>query len=826
MATFCGSGLYVIGMSKSDQRKNLRGSRQWYWTKDVNASNSNCQIYDNDIRYICDVDYYLDMPDLLVKETKPILLYTVVPETAVSVSEDDTSFYFNRQGELETFVAGSGKYKHSLWDYAHDSLLAVKRNVMGFPTKAVAFSIERKQVGKHRQLILLTPIREFGLLTAALATYLLEHVPLKRFNPITRNGVEEFVRFNVHTSGETLVTIARPSTWACATVPASVDDGIATVARLSTTKLMLPTTASWLGKGENDDDRLRLRVGAAVLTDYHRSGIKNIAPTVYPVARAVRAYQYKPSTFDQEARPKLEAFMSPLVHGAFTPIFNKAGEEQCVDGRINKLKGPEPKPHRFTDECIEEFAQLVVGFEVLAPSPHEVLAEKQKRASQVLSLLRAVLMGPYRDRKLKCHGKGEAYGDVKDPRNISEYNDGDKLDMGKIATALSAYLKRFAWYGPGKTPEEIAQRVVDCLANATFANVSDFERMDGTITHKIREVDRAVCMKAFANNRAEVNEILKTNVNNKGYLPQGTTFEQGPSHGSGCSATSVFQTLRAAYCSYLAYRRTTKSNGAFYSPEEAFEKIGIHTGDDGLDPDLPVNNHKWAAEKLGLRLEACVVNRGHRGVNFLARYYSAEVWTGSPNSMCDVKRQLAKFHTTLRLPENVKAEAKLVEKAMSYVATDGNTPVIGELCKKVLLLSDYRPSVPLGVGTWWGKFEQSCQYPNENVGGWMDVEFETLFPEFDRSLFTNWLDSIKQATQLLSPPLCAEPKPATATVVDVVVDGDVLFARRTDPESKQPEGPQVKTTTTMRRTPRPKQVKSGKCYKKVTETSNVRPAQK
>jgi len=578
-------------------------------------------------------------------------------------------------------------------------------------------------------------------------------------------------------------------------VPASVDACIETVARLGTTKLMLPTASSWIGAGTTDEEKLQKRAQAAVLTDYHRCKGGPSSVTVYPVAAAVRAYQYKPSEYDQEAKPKLEAFMSPFVHGAFTPIFNKAGEEQCVKGRINDLKQPEPKPCSFRDQCIEEFAELIVGSAVLAPFPYEHIEGKQKRAGQKLSLMKAVLYGPYRRRELKCHGKGEAYGDVKDPRNISEYNDADKLDMGMIATALSDHLKQFPWYAPGMTPLMIAERTSEVCSNAEFVNVSDFHRMDGTITYVLRNVDRAICMKAFANHRSQVNETLKTNVDNVEKLPNGTKFKQGPSHGSGCSATSVFQTCRAAFCSYLAYRHSVV-NGVKNSPEEAFAKIGIHNGDDGLDADLSVSDHKWAASKVGLKLEAQVVNRGHRGVNFLARYYSPEVWYGDLNSMCDVKRQLAKFHTAIRLPENVKPEAKLVEKCMSYVATDGNTPVIGEFCKSVLQLSEYRPSVPFGIGTWWGKFDQSVQYPNENVGGWMDVEFSELFSQFDRSVFNSWMDSVKQASDLLSPPLCAEPKPATATVVDVVVDGDVLSARSNSEtvEISNVPNPEIKDT--------------------------------
>jgi hypothetical protein len=771
VAQYCGAEVFVVGMSKTDQRKGLKGTRRWYWAKDVNADNRNDRPGDRDIRYLCDVDYYVDMPALLVQEAKPVLLYTVVPEEATSSGDDDTSFYFEEDGTLTTLVAGSGKYHHALWDYASDSFL-VHETTFGIPTRAIAYAVERKQIGKHRQVIILAPIREFLGLAAVLATYLLETKELKRFNPIQVGPTgEKFVRFNTMSpSGELLVTTARPGTSLSATVTQAQDDAVATANRLGTTSLMLPTTASWV----------KDRQEAAVLTDYHRSCGARAKLVVYPVERGVRAYQYKPQEFDCEAKPKLEAFMSPIVHGAFAPVANKAGEEACVEGRINSLRKAEPKPNNFRDRCMDEFANLIMQDVHLEPVCFEVVNAKQTSAAQQLSLRKAVLTGQFRRYILKCFIKAEAYPDVKDPRNISTYNDADKLDMATFALALAAHMKQFAWYGPGKKPKEIAERVAEICLNADFVNISDYHRMDGTISYTLRRVDRVVSMKAFTNHGAELNELLKTNVDNKGHLPNGTTFDQGPSHGSGCSATSLFQTLRAAFNAYLAFRHTAKQGGGTYNPDEAFAALGIHLGDDGLDGNLPVESHQWASRATGLILEAHIVRRGDRGVNFLARYYSQSVWTGLPDSMCDVKRQLSKFHTTVRLPANITPEQKFVEKATSYVATDGETPVIGTLCKKLLLLSSHSPRDIPGIGSWWSKFDASDQFPNRNVDGWMDVEFADQFPEFDRGQFDRWLDGSQTAQELLSAPLCAEPKAATPSKFDVVVDETVVLARPDD----------------------------------------------
>jgi hypothetical protein len=792
---YMGSSVFSIGMSKSDQRKQFRGTRQWYWAKDVHAENRIATPTQGDTLYLCDVDYYVDMPALLNDHFSPVLLYTVVPEEACSSNEDDTSFFFDTDANLVTRINGGGSYRHPLWDYGADSTLVVDW-MLCIPTSITSYAIERKQVAKHRQIVLITPIKRFHLVGAILAYFLLDSKPLCRFNPITKcpDG-SIFVRYNVQRNDGLYVTTARPESYVCATIPAGVDASIATVSRLGKTALMLPTTASWV----KDD-----RAAAAVLTEYFRVAAPCSHPYVFPVEKAVRSYQYKPDQYDQDAQPKLQAFMSPFIHAAFVPIANKAGEERCVEGRIDSLKKPEPNACRFRDKCLQEFTDIILDGINLEPVCYDVVADKQTSATQKQSLLKASLTGLYRKMILKCFIKAEAYLDVKDPRNISTYNDADKLDMAMFALSLSEHLKQFPWYGPGKTPLEIAERVTEICSDAAFVNISDYHRMDGTISGVMRQVDRVICMKAFANHRVKLNEILKSNYGNVGYLPEGTTFEQGTSHGSGCSATSLFQTLRSVFTAFLAFRRHSTNTCKNTNALEDFQKLGIHLGDDGVDAGLPISAHEWAAKRVGLIVEAHVVHRGERGVNFLARYYSPEVWNGSPDSMCDPKRQLSKFHTTIRLPAGVTPAEKLVEKAMSYVATDANTPIIGAFCTKALTMLSFKPTKLHGVGNWWSKFERSVQYPNENVQGWMDVEFSHHLPLFDRDLFKDWLEGATTVEELLSPPLCQGVLSPTAKH-DVVVDDEVLLfvqsaSQQAPIETNNTEGTQEKRETNKRNT--------------------------
>jgi len=770
-AAYCGSEIFSIEMSASDQRHGIRGTRQWYWAKDTKVHNTITTPRDSDIIYICDVDFYMDMPQFLVEHDQPVLLYTPVPEQASSIGEDDTTFFFNEKGEFVTFVSGGGTYTHHLWNYNTDSI-TVSCRPWYFPwmtTVYKTYAIERKQITKHRQVVLLSPIRKFTGIFAQLAEWIVKIQPLTRFDPlvVASNG-EKFIRFGVHKNTGTEVTIGRPNQHLSATVPATTFDAVCTVARTNVTRISKGTVESWL-----DQDK----PAAAMLTEYLLSTNSGPMPYVFPVSESVRKYDFKTRQVLTPGEAKLTPFMSPFIHAAYTPVPNKEGEERCVEGRIKSLRAPEPPANNFRDQCLEEFARLVVGDSILAPVEEHDVLRQQSSATQTASILRASMLGPFLKPVLKCFIKAEAYSGLKDPRNISTYNDKHKLDMSKFTMALAAHLKQFAWYGPGKTPKEIAERVADICSRAKVVNISDYHRMDGTISYVMRQVERIIFMRAFKYYRTQLNDLLEQNAGNIGYLPHGTTFDQGPSHGSGSPDTSVSQTLRATFTSYLGFRHSVDPDtGNYYTPEKAFKSLGIHLGDDGVDPDLSVASHQWAAEKVGLILEAAIVPRGNRGVNFLARFYSPNVWFGCPDSMCDVKRQLSKFHVSQNLPTGVTPVSKLVEKCMSYAATDGNTPVIGEYTNAVLDCVEFRPRKLAGVGSYWSRFNADTQFPNENVGGWMDVEFEIQLPNFDRQLFNNWLTSTKTATEFLRPPLCQEIETPAPAKRDVILDGDLVRA--------------------------------------------------
>lgn len=312
---------------------------------------------------------------MLSNEPVPTVLYGVVPEDAASNGKSDTSFYFEEDGSLTTLVSGGGTYNHMLWDYGADSLVVSR--MWPYP-RVVTYAVERKQVGYSRQIILLAPIKIFDGFSAIIAHFLIDGKRLERFQPVVETPSSTFIRFKCHKRSGTSVCTGRPGQTISATIPLELDNAIEAVSRLSKTNILLPTVESWLGSGAKQ--------AAALLTEYHREKTPAKMPTVFPVEVGVRGYSFEPRNYCQDNLPKLQSFMSPIVHGAFAPVADAAGERRCVEGRITSLSKKDPTFNSFVHQCMTEFVELVLDGQVLSPVCQDVVLEKQTGAAQ-LSLI-------------------------------------------------------------------------------------------------------------------------------------------------------------------------------------------------------------------------------------------------------------------------------------------------------------------------------------------------------------------------------------------------------------------------------------------------------
>jgi hypothetical protein len=315
----------------------------------------------------------------------------------------------------------------------------------------------------------------------------------------------------------------------------------------------------------------------------------------------------------------------------------------------------------------------------------------------------------------------------------------------------------------------------------------------------MRELERKVLVRAFA--RCYTEEILELHSSQfelKAIGREGNAYLTGFARASGSPETAAFNSIDNAYVAYLGFR-LMKINGSFMSPKLAYSKLGVYGGDDGLTADMDAEMYQRASRMVGLVLETECVKRGEMGVSFLARVYSPEVWHGDPSSCCDIRRQISKLHTTVALNSNITPLDKLKEKARSFILTDRNTPVIGEivcLVEKVTGLAG-----PTTAAARWGHdCSASNQYPNEDSGWMQQYANDSLDPlGFDWETFRAWVTSASTAAELLAPPLCAEPThPKTKTTV--VLDGDVLEPAKKPDAKKKTKKDMGKQTSAPKKT--------------------------
>jgi hypothetical protein len=754
-ACLVGLRAFYVQKSRADERNSRAGSRVPYWVKDLTAEPDVREPGDGDLVCLVDTDYYLDMPRELVRNFAPHLIYCFQPTDAAG-SNSEFAYTFDKQGRLDYQVVGGARYVHRVWNYTEDNLKVVD-SVYGVPIRVASYLVDRKTMANQHVLILLTPIMQWSWPWSILAWFL-HGGRLERFQPVS-NG---FIRIASTTDRGMMMSTALVGHYSCATVPIAQDENLRIMA--SVTKLTTGMVDSHVDK-----------VNTPIMYAYHTSK-SACEPARMTVAPHVRRYQFG-RHWDFQAKPTLKAFMAPLLDGAFAPDRCIANERNCVKERVTRMANTVIMTPKNLAKAREFVEILIPVAGLLSPVGVEEVYERQSRPSQRAILEEAGwLTAP--KRILKVFLKREAYGNVKPPRPISQINGLDKRDYSRYTYALAEVIKACPWYAFGKTPAQVAQRVVQVCAYPTQTIVeTDFSRFDGTVSPAVRDLERMVLMRAFKPEyHAELIELHRSQYGLPAITTLGVRYDVGTARASGSPETAIMNSIVNAFVAYLVFRTSADRWGRCPSPQGAYNRLGVYGGDDGLTGNVDQVRYEASAKSLGLKLTAAVHERGSR-VKFLARVYGPYVWNGDPDSCCDLPRQLAKFHTTVCLPDNVPEAAKLAEKARSFLLTDRNTPVLGEFCVKVEKELGALPEPTKALYPmlrWNSELPVESQYPNTGED-WMEAYAqECLKPlNFDLQGFRDWLVRVPTLEALMHAPPFAPPIPVKAAE-PTLVDG-VLF---------------------------------------------------
>jgi hypothetical protein len=777
---------YFVSMSAADQKAGRLGSRGLWWVSDLKAKVRSDRVPDNALMVFVDVDYYVDMPSFLATNRHPVLIFTKTP-TAVADTYNGTSFTFNQDNELVEDVPGGSGFKHRLWNYAGDasSEMLSTNKWLPFPLAASAYLVERRGCGAHRSLILLTPIGRWRWYSAWLSSFLYgahlhrlsvhEHLQITGVDTDGRPFKRElhYSRLRVLSSEGDFTSTGRSGAHLCATVLTVVDNLIAIKAQgesrmtTSTAFSALPGSTNATGAAAE-----KFRADAAVLAEYHNRKVNRPPELVYYVEQGARRYNITKYHEDTDSKQSMFAFMKAIVPEGWAPDRCKGNDAAAVNGRVTDLQtdNEEPLP-AFELQCMREFVALTLGprRHTGMPVAAEVVFERMPRPTQQAILREADVQGDVFEDRIKAFVKTEAMQKPGDPRLISTITAYSKYQMSRFTYAMSAELKeRAKWYGVGKTPKETAERVVEvAMESEKNLGITDFRRFDGHVEEWSVELDRQFYTEYFMEvYRGEVEALLARQVGMHGTTKFGVGYEQENTRASGGPNTSDGNTRLNGYLAYRHYRYLR------FPPAEAYARLGIYVGDDGISRDVAEKAYKKVARIYNQDLDIEVVPRGALGVSFLARFYGPDVFFGDPNSMCDVRRQLSKLHLSGPLPASVTPLEKLLEKCRSFYLTDANTPVIGRYVTRVLAIHDAEVDLVdrYGLRSYAANAELSEQYPNE-YQEWMDDVVARDLPDADMVSFDAALIAALYNPDILlnMPALVPPTRPRPA---QTVADGD------------------------------------------------------
>jgi hypothetical protein len=766
LASRLGFDAIFVQMSRADQRQHRKGTRSYYWAKDLNVEPSNEPITNNSLIVLVDSDQYVDMPDLLSRNALPVALYTFQPEQT-SKDTVEYSYTFDADNVVSYNVSGGGHYSHPVWNYGSDSLI-VQQYFFGFPTRTTTYSVERRQTMPDHQIILLTPLSAWGCLFSWFANLVLDGPRLQRLS-MHKDG---FLRLYVQKKEGLFVSTGIPGAYLSATISVTHDDAIRNLAAVSVTKLNPPQVRSV--------SSLITMEASTVLTRYHMAKIGDTQNYVYPVEHSIRRYQPDPPKYNPTAKSCLQPFMSPFIDACYAPDRCIQNEAEAVNARVESIKSTveiTPQLHRFMMEFIE---LLVPVPHQGVPSDYQRVFEMQNRPRQ-RSLFNRALSTLNPMRVIQSFMKAEAYNGPKPARIISTINPSDKIDYSLYTYSFSDYIKTCEWYAFGKTPALTAECVATICVNSEWVVNSDLSRWDGRYSQVLRELEFMLLMRFFSpEHHEQLLELHSSQYNLKAFTSFGIKYQTDYTRCSGSPETAVFNSMANKFISYIAYRMeyVQGSTTSKYTPSEAYLQKGVYGGDDGLSSNMDLATYYIACNMVGQKLEAEKVLRGQFGVKFLARVYSPDVWFGSPNSCCDLPRQLSKFHATVCLPPNIKPVDKLLEKSRAYFLTDSNTPVLGVFVNKVLSLHGApveRREELKEMEIWGSHLDKTVQYPNLNDAGWMNYYVGCVLPGLDPDAFAIWVNSCTDLVQLLSPPLLIEPARPVNKGVDAVVNDEIYL---------------------------------------------------
>jgi len=634
-----------------------QGCRFYYHEKDLAYDYVCDKPTENSCFIFCDVDYYADM-NKWMKLFRPIIMYTFVPETCAGNYEEyafqitDNRVVYN--------VSGGATYSHPLWEYSGDTVSVVDNTGC-----LCVFAIEQQKLpDPNRRIIHLLPYAKIqGPWWRARFTP----------NPLKRKVMTDKGTNRLFDPVSDKVSMAPSGSWHSVELQGRT---LAAIQHRLKTKEAPPVCADveriLRASGDRDFACKSPVLFGMIETDA-------FVPNVVRTTTLGAHYTPIGPLTTEDGNPSGRVIGNQLLS---TPaVFPTRGyNTDCatVKGRIEGVANT-VRPGRKYERYAEEFVNLVVpkageGGPVTVDEVRRAQNGPQQRARFQQA---KDIMATNSVNRLSAFVKAEAYGTTNDPRNITTMGTETTVLMTCFTTAFkNEVMKKFKWYGPGKTPTQTCKRLQHL---ATFGRLisTDYSRFDGSISEfLVKQVIKPCYMRWCAEQyRPELQHWFDQVYRKIGMTQFGVEFKPGYGTRSGSPITTDGNTLVGGYVPYCTFRDLG------YSSQEAFELIGLICSDDGITPEYTEEVPpalEITAKELGLTMKSVVVEQGDP-VPYLGRYFvDPEVMT---DSFQDPLRTIGKLHLTAN--KQVTEAQALVNKACGYWNTDAKTPIIGTWAKKV-----------------------------------------------------------------------------------------------------------------------------------------------
>lgn len=744
-----------------------------------------------------DSDYYEDMNAVLVDYFQPHFIYHHSPLSVASPKKEETPAHTFIDDTLVVDDNGAVHYEHQLWDYGTEELRFLSFNLRWptydnpLPSLGPTFNIyqlETRRVSDTHCITMIIPRIRYTSIFSFLAYFCYGEKPLQRVK-VEEEGFN--VMRIITDEGETM-SIGRPGHYNCANIKT---EDLEMLRQLHTQAKMPITLPKIKTKTKCGDQQASVLQEFIIATTNRQTQLyyKN-----YKVEYGSNTYQMYPDDGLIAPPPSCVSFMFPISNGAYTPARDVNTEIASIEGRLTKLQ-QDVRIHPSHYKYIQAFVSRLIPaetYQTYHPAEVDYVFEKQPRPNQQTILNNAVQESE--GKPFTCtFVKKENYGKISDPRIISTERPLDKLTWSQYQYSVADFLKTQPWYMFGKTPKQIADRMVSIAENSQTINCTDFSRMDGRKTIVTRTLDLVFMLHLFhPDHHSDIHRLIRRKLDNRAttaeYDDESFSFRTLMAQLSGLPDTSNFNSLDNAFNNFIAYSNMMSKNPTEQQFDYAFQQLMLKAavaGDDTAAGDLTdpavVSSSKW----IGHKITSDIYVRGDSGVNFLARIYGPDLWEGDPNSCTDLMRTLASFHTTPRMDPKITPLDKLGQKLTSYWYTDENSPVLHELINayvqaggKIASRSDHY------LKTYWSKYDKTDQYPNRYAEYMLDLLPENNALEEFYETVGQVASKIRPITDLLTLPLAfdIEVRPHAQQVV-LDQDGDQQLVGEDDTRVQRPE---------------------------------------